>query len=307
MCLACLVCYAFKDRPVRFGLALGGLCLSRRDVHQQLRPGAVSGRNYFGVLRVTYDASGNFNRLIHGHTLHGQQSLDPDRRLEPLTYYHRTGPIGQVFEVLHSVRDPGTDVALVGLGAGITGSVCRARPAHDYYEIDPVVAKISRRTRVSSHFSKTVERPHRRGPGRCPAAAQRCAEHAYGLIVLDAFSSDAIPTHLLTREALRLYCTKLGKNGILAFHISNKCIDLAPILGALARDAGLHCLVRRDLDLPASELLTGKEASTWAVMAATQADLGSLSHDPRWVSPPVSPAKPFWTDDLSIIEHLRLN
>ena len=110
-------------------------------------------------------------------------------------------------------------------------------------------------------------------------------KHAYGLIVLDAFSSDAISTHLLTREALRLYRAKLKEGGILAFHISNKCIDLIPILGALARDAGLRCLVRRDLDLPVSELKIGKEPSTWAVLAASQADLGSLWHDPRWVAP----------------------
>ena len=133
-------------------------------------------------------------------------------------------------------------------------------------------------------------------------------DHAYRLIVLDAFSSDAIPTHLLTREALRLYRAKLAEGGILAFHISNKCIDLVPILGALARDAGLQCLVRRDLDLPAAELQTGKEPSTWAVMAASAADLGSLAHDSRWVSPHVPPGEAVWTDDFSsIIEHLRLN
>ena len=133
-------------------------------------------------------------------------------------------------------------------------------------------------------------------------------DHSYGLIVLDAFSSDAIPTHLLTREAVRLYRSKLKPGGILAFHISNKCIDLAPILGALAHDAGLHCLVRRDLDLPPAELKIGKEPSTWAVMSASPTDLGSLAGDPRWVAPQVPPGEAVWTDDYSsILEHLRLN
>ena len=264
-------------------------------------------RNYFGVLRVTYDASGNFNRLIHGHTLHGQQSLDLERRLEPLTYYHRTGPIGQVFEVTRT-RNPGTDVALVGLGAGSLAAYAEPGQQMTYYEIDPVVAQIARDSRFFTFLEDSRAGSIAVVLGDARLRLDDAPDHAYGLIVLDAFSSDAIPTHLLTREALRLYRSKLGETGILAFHISNKCIDLAPILGALARDAGLQCLVRSDLDLSPCEMESGKEPSTWAVMAARDADLGSLSHDARWTPPQVPPNEPVWTDDFSsIIQHLRLN
>ena len=305
--LAVLICYAFKDRPVRFGLALGAVLMVAGTYTSSYGRVLYQHRNYFGVLRVTYDASGNLNRLIHGHTLHGQQSLDPDRRLEPLTYYHRTGPIGQVFEVLHT-RDPGADVALVGLGAGSLAAYAEPGQRLTYYEIDPIVAKIARDTRFFTFLEDSRAASVAVVLGDARLRLGDAPGHAYGLIVLDAFSSDAIPTHLLTREALRLYRDKLKEGGILAFHISNKCIDLIPILGALARDAGLQCLVRRDLDLPASELNIGKEPSTWAVMAASQADLGLLSHDSRWLPPRVPPAEAVWTDDFSsIIEHLRLN
>ena len=303
--LAVLICYAFKDRPVRFGLALGAVLLVAGTYTSSYGRVLYQHRNYFGVLRVTYDATGNFNRLIHGHTLHGQQSLDPDRRLEPLTYYHRTGPIGQVFEVLRT-RDPGSDVALVGLGAGSLAAYAEPGQRMTYYEIDPVVAKIARDTRYFTFLEDSRAASIAVVLGDARLRLGDAPDHAYGLIVLDAFSSDAIPTHLLTREALRLYRAKLKEGGILAFHISNKCIDLAPILGALARDAGLECLVRRDLDLPASELKIGKEPSTWAVMAASTSDFGSLSTDSRWVPPQVPSREAVWTDDFSsIIEHLR--
>jgi hypothetical protein len=305
--LAGLVCYAFKDRPVRFGLGLGAVLLVAGSCTSSYGRVLYQHRNYFGVLRVTYVASGNFNRLIHGHTLHGQQSLDPERRLEPLTYYHRTGPIGQVFEVLRT-RDPGSDVALVGLGAGSLAAYAEPGQRMTYYEIDPVVAKIARDIRFFTFLDDSRAASIAVVLGDARLRLNDAPDHAYGLIVLDAFSSDAIPTHLLTREALQLYRAKLGQGGILAFHISNKCIDLAPILGALARDAGLQCLVRRDLDLSPAELQCGKEPSTWAVMAARGADLGALLNDPRWTPPQVSPREAVWTDDFSsIIEHLRLN
>ncbi|MGO8903300.1 MAG: spermidine synthase [Isosphaeraceae bacterium] len=305
--LAGLVCYAFKDRPVRFGLGLGAVLLVAGTYTSSYGRVLYQHRSYFGVLRVAYVASGNFNRLIHGHTLHGQQSLDPERRLEPLTYYHRTGPIGQVFEVLRT-RDPGSDVALVGLGAG--SLACYAEPGQrmTFFEIDPVVAKIARDRRYFTFLDDSRAASIAVVLGDARLRLNDAPDHAYGLIVLDAFSSDAIPTHLLTREALQLYRAKLGKGGILAFHISNQWIDLAPILGALARDAGLQCLVRRDLDISPAEARCGKEPSIWAVMAARDADLGSLSNDSRWTPPQGRPNEAVWTDDFSsIIEHLRLN
>jgi hypothetical protein len=263
-------------------------------------------RNYFGVLRVTYVASGNCHRLIHGHTVHGQQSLEPLRRREPLSYYHRTGPIGEVFDVL---REPiaKSSVAIVGLGAG--SLACYAEPGQrwTFYEIDPVVAKVARDSRLFTFLddSRASATEVILGDGRL--RLRTAPEHGYGLIVLDAFSSDAIPIHLLTREALQVYVGKLADGGIIAFHISNNFIDLVPVLGALARDAKMTCLVRRDLDLTPDDARRGKEPSIWAAMAARAADLGGLSSDPKWESPRVTPDEIAWTDDFSnIVAHFTM-
>ena len=227
--LAGMTCFAFKARPIRLGLGLGAVLLVAGTYTSNYGRVLYQHRNYFGVLRVAYVASGNFNRLIHGNTLHGQQSLDPERRLEPLTYYTRTGPIGQVFEVL-CARDPGSDVGVVGLGAG--SLACYAGPGQrmTFFEIDPAVAKIARDPRFFTFLADSRAASIAVVLGDARLRLGDAPDHSYGLIVLDAFSSDAIPTHLLTREALQLYRAKLEKDGLLAFHISNKWIDLAPIL-----------------------------------------------------------------------------
>ena len=127
------------------------------------------------------------------------------------------------------------------------------------------------------------------------------------MIVLDAFSSDAIPTHLLTREALRLYRSKLAEGGMIALHISNRYIDLAPVLGALAWDSRMKCLVRRDRDVSPDDVGRGESSSIWAVIAAYEEDLDGLLEDSRWQSPQIDPDEAVWTDDFSnVTKHFIL-
>jgi hypothetical protein len=123
--------------------------------------------------------------------------------------------------------------------------------------------------------------------------------HGYGLLVLDAFSSDAIPLHLVTQEALDLYLAKLAPRGLLAFHISNRCLNLEPVLGDLAAAAGLVCRAMEDEAYALTEQEAGKEASHWLVMARQPADLSRLRRDARWH--PVSGRRQtrVWTDDFS--------
>jgi hypothetical protein len=301
-----LVCYTFKDRPVRFALGTGAVFLAGGTYASDYGRVLYQHRNYFGVLRVTELTPGNYHRLIHGHTVHGQQSLDPSRRREPLAYYHRTGPIGQVFDVLDE-RLTRANVASVGLGAG--SLACYAQPGQcwTFYEIDPVVARVGRDPRFFTFLDDSRATTTEVVLGDARLCLKSAPEHGYKLIVLDAFSSDAIPTHLLTREALRLYLDKLAEGGIIAFHISNNFIDLAPVLGTLARDSELSCLVRRDLNLSPEEASGGKSPSIWAAMARRASDLGVLVDDPRWASPPSQSGETVWTDDFSnIVEHLIL-
>jgi hypothetical protein len=125
------------------------------------------------------------------------------------------------------------------------------------------------------------------------------AERGYRLIVLDAFSGDTVPLHLLTREALQLYLKKLAPAGLLAFHISNVYLDLAPALGTLALDAGLKALVRDDTAVSDAELDGGKLGSKWLVMARGEENFGGLGRDARWIAAPAKQGARVWTDDYS--------
>jgi hypothetical protein len=249
-----VICYTFLLRPIRFGLGIGALLLAS-GLHQSVYGGTVHReRSFFGVHKVTYDRKWNMRTLVHGNTVHGWQSLDPKRRDEPLGYYHRRGPIGEVFAAF-SGKDAKEYVGLAGLGAGSLAAYGEAGQHFTYYEIDPSVEKIA-----SEYFTFL---PDSRADinvvlGDARLTMQRAPEHRYGLIVMDAFSSDAIPLHLLTREALALYKTKLADHGILAFHISNRYLDLQPILGDLAQDADLLCWAQNDLELGPGDEADGK-------------------------------------------------
>jgi hypothetical protein len=135
---------------------------------------------------------------------------------------------------------------------------------------------------------------------------QEAPAHRYQLIVLDAFSSDAVPVHLLSREAIRLYHAKLAKRGLLVFNLSNRYLDLDPIMGRQAADAGLVCRVRYDRHISDEDNRLGKQPSIWAVLAENEGDLGGLAFDPRWQPPAPRPGSRAWTDDFSDVSSYLL-
>jgi hypothetical protein len=263
-------------------------------------------RSFFGTLSVVRLEPGPYHQLIHGNTIHGQQSLDPNRRREPLTYYYRTGPIGQVFEV-YGQRSSRPTVAVVGLGTGSLAAYAQPGERWTFYEIDPSVVRIASNPAYFTYLHDCRASAHEVVLGDARLRLRDARGHGNDLIVLDAFSSDAIPVHLLTREAIELYRSKLAPDGMMAFHISNRYLDLAAALGALARDEGLVCRVRQDIRVNSDEQRLGKSASTWAILANRETDLGSLATDPAWISPKVRRNEAAWTDDFSsIFEHMVL-
>ncbi len=303
---AMLLCLSFAKRPVRFGLGLAAVMLAStmhtgpygRVLHME--------RSFFGVHQVSIDWEGKFRRLIHGSTIHGMQSLDPARSHEPLVYYFPTGPIGQVFAALAGT-DPARKVAVVGLGTG--SLACYGEPGQEFtfFEIDPVVERIARDPR---NFTFLRDSPPKVNVilGDARLSLKNVPDRQYDLIVLDAFSSDAIPMHLLTREAMRLYLTKLSDTGILAFNISNRFLDLHLVLANLARDAGLACFCEDDLQISEAEEKQGKFASSWIVMARRPEDFGRLLQDKRWAALPGERGARVWTDDFSnILSLIRWN
>jgi spermidine synthase len=196
---------------------------------------------------------------------------------------------------------PPASVAVCGLGAGALAAYARPGQHWTFYELDPAVVRVALDpalfTYLRDHFPDPAARDIVTGDARQRLRA--APDGAYDLIVLDAFSSDAIPVHLLTREAAALYLRKLAPDGVLAFHVSNRYLDLVPVLAALARDAGLGgCRVSEDLAVTPDVVASGWEPSVWVALGRRPADLGAIGNGILW-GHAAAPERPAWTDDFS--------
>jgi len=259
-------------------------------------------RTFFGVYRLTMDQERQHHALFHGTTLHGMQALDPAQQTEPLTYFNREGPIGQAFAALPARAS--RDIAVVGLGIGTLASYRTPGQQWTFYEIDPEVEHIARAEKYFT-FMRSCGDACRVVLGDARLSLAR-TQQQYGVIVLDAFSSDAIPIHLMTSEALGLYLSRLAPGGALAFHISNRHLNLAPVLARTALSHGLA--VRWQRHNTNQRITPALFSSTWMVMARNDGDLGPLATDQRWRVPAIPPSTPLWTDDFSnIVSVLNLN
>lgn len=288
--------YFMSRRSVRFALALAALLVAGEFYRGEKGRVLHAERSFFGVHRVTLDPTGKFHLLVHGATLHGRQNLDAAHQREPLTYYHSTGPAGDV--MTHFAQGQNARVGAVGLGAGSLAAYARSGQTWTYFEIDPVVEKLARDPRYFA-FLRDAVTPVRVELGDARLTLGRQPDGAFDVLVLDAYSSDAIPVHLVTREALALYRRKLAARGVLAFHISNLHLNLEPVFANLANDAGLTSLVRDDTQISDAERAAGKSPSIWLVMAREREDLAALARDPRWRAVRADPAQRVWTDDYS--------
>lgn len=296
---AMVFCLSFARRRVRFVLGLVALLVMSALYTGPFGHVLETQRSFFGVYRVTEDNPGSFHQLFHGGTIHGLQNLDPSRRLEPLSYFSRTGPIGQVFgEFAESGLE--RNVGIIGLGTGTMACYGTADDRFTFYEIDPLVERIARDPRYFTFLRDCSPRVSV-VLGDARLSMRNAPDGQYGMIILDAFSSDSIPMHLLTREAMALYLRKLADGGVLAFNVSNRYLDLQPVLGNLARDAGLVCLFRDDRGVSQAEIQRGKFPSRWAVMARRENDLTRLAGDARWKWLSGQPGTPVWSDDFSNI------
>jgi hypothetical protein len=293
-----VVCFTFLDRPVRLGLGVAALLLAGAAYRGEAGKTEYQERSFFAVHRVTSDPAGKFRLLIHGDTIHGRQSLDPAREREPLSYYYRTGPIGQVFTALKG-DERLKRVGVVGLGSGAL--CCYADQGQDwtYFEIDRAVQHIACETGLFTYYQACpAECDVVLGDARLTLA--KTGEH-FGVLVIDAFSSDAVPMHLLTREALDLYRRRLTPDGILAFNISNRYLDLETVLGDQARyaDPPLVCLTQVDVTLSDAEKEAGKDPSVWVIMARDREALDkAVGEGGRWREARRAGAA-VWSDDFS--------
>jgi hypothetical protein len=266
-------------------------------------------RNFYGVLRVTdHTITGGQTRILtNGNTLHGSQWLDPKRRRQPTTYYGYDSGIGMAIEFHPRRFAPRAEqralkVGTVGLGAGTVAALARAGDTFRFYEINPAVVKVS-----ETYFHYLEDSPAATeivlGDARLQLEAELLAgkPQAFDVLAVDAFSSDAIPIHLLTREAVEIYWKHMAEDGLLLFHISNHSLDLAPIVRAHA--AYLGCQAVRITARLDEEKDTNY--NTWLVLTRNQQflDLAAVRSS---ISPwqPDERAPVVWTDDFASLWHI---
>ncbi len=239
--------------------------------------------------------------LIDGSTRHGVQSLDPQRRRVPSTYFHPSGPLGDIVRGLRE-RGPIAEVGIIGLGAGTIAAYGAAGEHITYFEIDPAVARLAQNP---AYFTYLTDSPAKisivLGDGRRRLA--ECADGRFDLLILDAFSSDAIPVHLLTREAVALYLRKLKPGGCLALHLTNGYLALEPVVSAIAADLHVPAALKYDLSRTPEQEFEAKDYAKWAVLTQTNIDDFPIRNVDGWVllpaDPESNPSKYLWTDDRS--------
>jgi hypothetical protein len=288
--------------PLRLAFALGAVLIGSIFFTPDIAKTLVAERNYFGALTVTLDRNRNARSLYLGTTIHGTQNLTLGKQCEPLSYFHPSGPVGQIFEA-YNAKPATPNVGVIGLGTGAMAAYAKKGQRWTMYEINPLVIKIARDTGHFTYLHLCANAPVNIIEGDARHTLTQATEGQFGLILMDAFNSDAIPTHLLTQEALDLYLSKLAPGGMLAFQISNRHLDLHPLLANLAKTRNLICVGFDDRD---EDISIGKEASTWVVMARSQADLGLLSNKSNWQVVPENARVRVWSDDYSnLLQVLR--
>jgi len=260
-------------------------------------------RSYFGIYTVRDLPEEGRRSLVSGTTLHGLQFTAPDRRRQPTTYYGRDSGVGAALAELPEIAGPSARVGVVGLGVGTLACYRQPGQKWDFFEIDRKVLSYSRDETFTFLSDCAPDARIHLGDARIMLDRYResmGADDRFDALVIDAFSSDAIPLHLVTDEAFRIYRRTLAEDGLLLVHISNRFIDLTPMMAALAERNGMIAVLRSHQDPPFAD---GISPSLWVVMARDPASLAKLLSarpDLSWHRLP-PPAERVWTDDFASI------
>jgi hypothetical protein len=271
-------------------------------------------RNFFGLLRVqeTVWDGRTYHNLVHGTTDHGKQIVEPPGlRGEPISYFHRKGPVGQIFQALRARQKPTYHLAVLGVGTGTLAAYTEPGWSLTLYDIDPAVVRMAWNPRYFTFLTDCEARGVKvniiLGDGRLQIA--KAPDASYDILFMDAFTSDAVPVHLITREAIELYKQKLAPDGILVINIANRFITFPPVLGNLAAATGLEAMVAVD----EGDYRADRYGSAWVVLARDRKAFGTLTEATReegetagkpWFVPlPPDPESRVgvWTDDYSNI------
>lgn len=283
-----------RTLAVAMVLALGGYCAYQE--YQQLKGYRVTARNFYGVLKVkddVEDIAGVVRVLVHGTINHGEEVMQPAMLTKPTSYYTETSGIGRAMIVQQ--RKGRMRVGVVGLGAGVMAGWSREGDFYRYYEINPLVEGIARN---QFFFLPKSPADIKVLLGDARLVLERQPPQRYDVIVVDAFSSDSIPVHLLTREAFELYFRHLSPGGILAVHISNKYLTLEPVVQKNADEMKKVAYVIED-EPDNTEYMS---ATTWMLVANRDQVFGETPLDRKILTAYKAPAGfRAWTDDYSNI------
>jgi hypothetical protein len=283
-----ILLFPLSRAPLRLAVGLAAAFLVAA-VPSLIFPPLDRERNFFGVIKVLDDRPSALHLLVNGSILHGLESTDAETRDEPTSYYHRRGPLGDVMTLLGNSLADGA--AVIGLGAGTVACYGTGGAPWTFYEINPAVVRVARDPRDFRFLGDCQPDARiRLGDGRLLLASD---SGRHPLIILDAFSSDAVPTHLLTLEAFSAYLEKLAPDGIIVVNISNRFIDLLPILAAAGARLGLTVASRFDTT---TDRLA--RSSKWVAMARSPERLAPLIAEHGW-SRASSGGAEAWTDDRS--------
>ena len=231
----------------------------------------VTSRNFYGGLRVQDSGDKDVDRrrtLIHGTIMHGKQFLHPDLKSEPSSYYTRSSGIGRLIEMMHPSVSP-IRVGIIGLGAGTLATYGSKGDVYRFYDINPGVIAIAQRDFT---YLKDSDATIELSLGDARLSLERESPQQFDVLAVDAFSSDAIPVHLITKEAVAVYLRHMKPDGVIAFHVTNRYLNLVPVVEGIAHELGLHALWIEDPGLDALG-----NASSWVLLATDPARL----NDPR--------------------------
>ncbi len=275
-------------------LAAGVLCAvcGVLQVRDDVAGARVMQRNFYGTLStadlVRADPADSVRRLFHGSVNHGEQHLLPTMRRETTTYYGPTSGLGRAIAV---TRRQGQRIGVIGLGAGVTAAYGRPGDLHRFYEINPQVIDVAQQ-----EFSFLADTParHELLLGDARLVLEREPPNGYDVLAVDAFSGDSVPVHLITREALALYMRHVRDDGIVAFHVTNRHLQLAPVVQKLAQDAGLLAILVHD-EAEGSRL----RRTDW-VLVSRKAQILARTEIIESARPfPAVPGLGVWTDDFN--------
>jgi hypothetical protein len=268
----------FRSFPLRIALAVAAVFVITRVYPPNVRQ-LETVRSFFGVHKIEVTPDGRFRTLRHGMELHGAQRLTTDDgkpvtgKPELSTYYHRESPIAEVIEAVQDKKGGPVSMAVIGLGAGLVACLARPQDKLDYYEIDADVIRIANDPKRFT-FIRDCKPDTEIVLGDARLTLSANADARYDVIHVDAFSSDSIPVHLLTREALRVYQSRLNPGGIILTHISNNHLDLTDVVAATAASEGLIARLYDEDVVPDRDPMI--KFSTVMILAKTNPDFGSL-------------------------------